>query len=207
MTDSIGQFEIGVSQIAKLSAFDILTTLASQYKNSSRIIGLLQVFENYLSSGEIIDNFINNVLDITTAKGYGLDVWGRIVGVSRSLYVVNTAVLGFQEQSPDVQPFDQGVFYSGGALTGTVLLDDATFRRLVLTKAAVNLSDGSMLSLNNILRQLFPGRGNAYVVNNRDMTMVYKFDFLVTPVERTILTESNILPQPAGVAVTMEFTS
>ena len=203
--DAIGEFEIGVSQIAGLVDFNVLKTVAFQYANSPRILALVQLFSTYLNPGDLIDSFIADVLDMSTAQGYGLDVLGRIVGVTRDIYIADTQFFGFKEGAE--QPFNQGVFYSGGAYTGTYRLDDEPFRLIVRAKAAANLSDGSILSLNNILRLLFTDRGNAYVVNNRDMTMIYKFDFSLTPVEQTIIYQSGILPEPAGVTVTVETAS
>ena len=207
-TDVIGEFEIGASQIAGLVDFDVLKTFALQYANSPRIVALAQLFSTYLNPGDLIDSFISDVLDLSTAQGYGLDVLGRIVGVTRDIYVANTLFFGFDEAgTASATPFNQGVFYSGGSYTGTYRLEDEPFRLIVKAKAAANLSDGSLLSLNNILRLLFIDRGNAYVVNNRDMTMVYKFDFPLTPVEQTIIYQSGILPAPAGVTVTVEIAS
>lgn len=188
--------------------FDVLKTVAAQYANSPRIVALVQMFSEYFNPGSLIDTFIADVLDLKTAQGYGLDVLGRIVGVTRDIYVADTLFFGFEEAgTASATPFNQGVFYPGGAFTGTYRLEDAPFRLIVAAKAAANLSDGSLLSLNNILRLLFTDRGNAYVINNRDMTMVYKFDFPLTPVEQTIIYQSGILPEPAGVTVTVEFAS
>jgi hypothetical protein len=49
-----------------------------------------------------IEQFIQGVWDLNTASGYGLDVLGRIVGVSRVLRIATTEYFGFS-QMPESQ--------------------------------------------------------------------------------------------------------
>jgi hypothetical protein len=48
---------------------------------------------------------------------------------------------------------------------------------------------------------LFAGRGNAYVIDNANMTMTYHFAFAFDPVDQTIVMNSGVLPVPNGVSV------
>ena len=100
-----------------------------------------------------------------------------------------------------VQPFDQAPFYDGLADTQTVTLADAPYRTLILAKALANISDCTTKSLNRILNLVFSGSDSrrCYVQTNNAMGMRYVFEFPLTPVEKTIATQSEIMPRPAGV--------
>ncbi len=82
------------------------------------------------------------------------------------------------------------------------LTDDA-YRILILTKALANIASTSSAAINQLLRNLFPGRGKAYVEDLGGMAMRFVFDFALTPVEYAIVSQSGALPHPAGVALSV----
>ena len=164
---------------------------------------MIQSFNAAMDMTENLENFYDAVLNIETAQGYGLDVWARIVGVKRTLSIPGgVTYLGFEEAG-SWTGFGQGGFYSGGGISANYSLSDADFRTLILAKAAGNISDGSIPGINKILLALFPGRGVCYVQDNLNMSLAYVFKFALTVVELAILGQSNVLPSPAGVAVSI----
>lgn len=202
-SNAIGSFVIGISPIGTITAFDPWDTIISQYANSSILTRLLTDFAQYIDLTANLDSFFDYVWNVDTAIGRGLDIWGRIVGVSRTLQIpVGGRYLGFEEAGgATVDPFNQSPFFSGQPLTNNFDLSDDAFRILIFAKALSNISDGSIKAINQLLRNLFPGRGNAYVVDNLDMTMTYMFKFILTPVEAAIMEQTGVLPKPVGVAV------
>jgi hypothetical protein len=129
---------------------------------------------------------------------------GVFVGVGRVLNVATGTYFGFTGPSgASGDPYNQSPFYSGAPTTSNYALSDDGFRTLIYAKAAANITDGSVASINQILLTLFPGRGNCYVVDNLDMTMIYHFEFILTPVEAAIVSQSGVLPKPAGVSATI----
>lgn len=182
--------------------------VASQYANSPRLMALGQLFLDALEQAGSIRAFYDKVWNIQTAEGYGLDVWGRIVGVSRYLRIpVVTPYFGFAEAA-DVpattpQPFDQAPFWDGYNATMVYALTDEPYRQLILVKAAANISDGSTKSINALLRALFGAQGRAYVVVPGPLQMQLTFEFTLSPVDLAILTESGAVPQPPGVALSV----
>lgn len=191
------------------SPFDPWTTIISQYANSPILDEIILEFNAAVDQTENINNFYDMIWNVATAVGYGLDVWGRIVGVTRVVQLPNAvpAYFGFEEASGSWSGWGGGggggIFWSGGSPTSNALLSDDQFRLLILAKAAGNISDGSIPSINQILLTLFAGRGDCYVIDNQNMTMTYFFSFALTPIEAAIIAQQNVLPQPAGVAITI----
>jgi hypothetical protein len=204
-SNAIGAFTIGVSQIGNMPTFDVWKTVISQYANSDRLTMLITNFDEYIDQTQNLDAFFDLMFNVDTAQGYGLDVWGRIVGVTRTLHIANPGLFfGFDEASTlSAQPLNQAAFYTGASLTSNFQLSDSSFRTLIFAKALSNISDGSIKSINQLLLNLFPGRGNAYVADTGNMTLAYTFKFVLTSVELAILGQSGVLPKPVGVAATI----
>lgn len=199
-SNGIGQFIIGVSPIGTIVPFNIWSTIISQYANSTRLTTLIENFASNLDQTIDMEMFFDMIWNINTAQGYGLDVWGKIVGISRILRLVGDInYFGFEEAGLGAETFGFGSFYVGDPTTSNFSLADPSYKTLIFAKAAANITDGSTKSINSILRSLFPNRGNAYVIDNLDMTMDYKFEFVLTAVERAIVEQSGVLPKPVGV--------
>lgn len=200
--NSIGRFQIGVSPIGSISAWDEWKTIISQYANSPIIDGMIEAFNAAADQTENIDNLYDMIWNIDTAVGYGLDVWGRIVGISRTLQIPGSVTyIGFEEAGTSWTGFGQGGFYTGGGISNNFVLSDSDFRRLILAKAAGNISGGSIPSVNSILLTLFPNRGSCYVADGLNMNLTYTFKFQLNPVDLAIVETSGVLPSAAGIAI------
>lgn len=201
-SNAIGSFVIGVSPIGTIPAFDIWATVMSQYANSPRLMAMITSYNEAVDPTEWLDSFYDMIWNVKTAVGYGLDIWGAIVGANRAIAIPSPEEwFGFE--GSDNFGFNQAPFFSGADLTDNFLLSDDAFRLLILAKAATNICDGSIIATNQILMALFPGRGRCYVTDGQDMTMTYTFEFDLTSVEFAIVSQTNALPKPAGVAATV----
>lgn len=184
-------------------------TIISQYGNSATITQLVRNMNEYLDPRADFDAFYNFVWNVETAQGFGLDIWGRIVNIKRELLVPDTPnYFGFSDAIPGPFPFDEQPFYSGTEpSTQTYRLGDDAYRQLILVKALANISATNAPSINQLLQNLFAGRGRCYVNDTGEMTMRYTFEFLLTPYEFAIMTQSGALPRPAGVDATLITTN
>lgn len=201
--NGIGFFQIGLSPIGDIPTWDPWLQIIAEYANSPRIDAIATSFNDAIDQTENLASLYDNIWNVLTAVGYGLDVWGRIVGVSRTLKFPNGVNYFGLEEANSWTGFGQGGFYSGTGTSNNFILSDADFRTLILAKAAGNISDGSIQSINQILLTLFPNRGAAYVANNQNMSVTLTFKFALTPVELAIIEQANVLPIRAGVAVTI----
>ena len=192
-------------------------TLLSQYCDSPTIAGMLQSFNDAIDPSSDIINFYNNIWNVATAVGNGLDIWGQIVGVSRYLQIPSTPYLGFEEaftvptSATGSQPFDQAPFYNGAQATSTFALSDTQYRQLIMVKAAANISNLSVAAINALLRAEFGTNngsdpyGPAYVIDNLNMSFQYYLDFVPSPAQIAIIENSGVFPRPAGVQMTLNY--
>ena len=116
-------------------------TLNSQYSSSTRIGKLAEYIHKHLDKDDVFEAMFNEVFNIETCQGVFLDYWGAIVGVKRTTTM-------------------EGVTYK---------LDDDSFRELIMFRTAVNVSNASIMSINELLTSLF--QIPIAVVDGNNMTM------------------------------------
>lgn len=153
-------------------------SIQSQYSASDRMIKLIMSFQKQFLLDADKDTFYDNIFNIYTAKGVGLDNWGRIVGIQRHI------------EDPD----------TGASIT----LDDEYYRLLLLYKATANIASADAYTLNNLLAQLintgisgFPTV--AYVIEVDTMVIRWVFDDFLDDVQRAVFRTAGILARGAGV--------
>ena len=138
---------------------DVEQTIISQYGNSATITQLVRNMNEYLDPRADIDAFFDFVWNVDTAQGFGLDIWGRIVNISRLLTVpTSPEYFGFGEAVPGVFPFNEAPFYDGTPpASQTYKLADDVYRKLILIKALANISRPTAPAINQILQNMFTG--------------------------------------------------
>jgi hypothetical protein len=187
---------------------NVIKTVGSQFANSPTLVGIIERLNLAIEADVDIDNFYDFVWNIETAQGFGLDIWGRIVGISRSWTIpANIPYLGFQNGTypPDFTAFDDtGIWFDPkNAATQTYMLLDPAFRQLILLKALANISQSTCPNINKLLLQFFGAGARAYVNNLGKMSIRYTFEFSLTPLQFAIFSNSSLLLCPAGVQATM----
>ena len=205
-SNAIGSFEIGVSPIGTIPKFNWLTTVISQYANSPALLSLLASFSECVDQTANFDAFFDNIWNIDTAQGIGLDIWGRIVGVNRNLQVSNSTWFGFNQNSIGADtwgPGGESPWYTGEPVTSNYALTDSAYRQLILAKAAYNICDGSIPAINNLMMNLFGSSGVCYCTDLGGMAMTYTFLFAPNPVQSAIIYQSSVLPKPVGVSTSV----
>lgn len=142
----------------------------SQYGNSPTIKALLQAAAERIAPDADMQLFYDNVFNIMTAKGVGLDIWGRILGITRDITLNETIPITplFGFKNSDCQPFNQGVFYikdnveSGNRILATI--DDDNYRNLLLFKAMANICTADIGTLNTLTNMVY--NDNNVIVTN-----------------------------------------
>jgi len=179
---------------------DLASTVIAQYSNSPVLLSMLGSINSALDSDAETADFYNKVFNIATAQGYGLDVWGRILRVSRKLLLpqLKSQYFGFSEAN-GWQPWGQAQFWDGCGQYSIYTLGDTEYRRLLMVKAHNNISNLSIENMNFVLNALFGDTTKCYVQDNLDMTIYLVFETPLTLIQASILVQSDLLPRPMGI--------
>lgn len=165
---------------------DPKATIASQYANSPTIVQMVDNYHQPIDPSGDFQNFYDFVWNIDTAQGFGLDIWGRILGLQRQLTIV--PIFGFPNPA------------------GPYSMTDDQYRRALLVKALTNISDGSAPSINREMMLLSDGRGNAFVEPVANMVVRYTHFFPLEPYEHALVESKRWLGLPAGVDTVEQVT-
>ena len=150
--------------------------IQSQYSASPRLLALAASFQDTLDPSADIQVFYSKMFNILTAQGIGLDIWGRIVGLGRTI--------------------ERGA--------ASLTLEDEMYRLLLLYKALANISSDTPAALNALLSTLvatgaggLPGR--AYVLEVAPMVIRLVFEDFLSPVQLAVFEAAGTLARGAGV--------
>ena len=144
-----------------------------QYNNSPHINSLVNQKQNWyvINQQNFWMDWITNVLTISTANDYGLAVWGNLLQTPRTWKINGENVTLTTEQ----------------------------YRTLLIARLRLLSIRGTVEEINGILKFLFRNYGKAWVVDNYNMTITYRFNFTLTDLQIEILKNLTLLPRPAGV--------
>lgn len=204
-SNQIGQFVVGQSPIGQIEPFDYWQAMIAQYANSPIITQLAQNFSEWLSQTANFDAFYGLIWDINSAQGYGLDVWGRILNISRNISVA-TPVAYFRFDDPNLGFDSIGQIYNeGDPLTYNVVtaLADTDFRPLLFAKAAANICNGSVPSIMAAFNQFYANYNTPIFIDEaNEGPMAYavcQVGALISLINLSILANELLPLRPTGV--------
>lgn len=152
--------------------------IQSQYSASKKILALAAGFQKQIDPHVDVDLFYRTMFNIYTAEGVGLDNWGVILQMGRTI------------ADPD----------TGETLT----LDDEYYRLLLLYKAMANISASTAEAQNFLLAMLVnTGIGGfpraAYVLEVDTMVIRWVFEDFLDPIQLAVFKVAGTLARGAGV--------
>ena len=160
------------------------------------------------------EEFHRKYFDIDTCESDGLDNWGEILNLSRTIQITDatSGVFGFGKQSdypipPTGYPqnFNNGFFYNPdyeGDTTNPVTLNDFQYRLVLKFRYRALTSNMSLYSINNIMNSLIVALNptfKCFVYMSGFMQLTYKFNFALQDWQKAIFKNRDILPVPAGI--------
>ena len=179
----------------------IQDTLQSQYANSPIICSLISEINSCIDPENDINDFYRLAWNIQSAEGFGLDIWGRIVGVGRVVALsTNSKTFGFESGAPSFYPFNNKPFSASGTDFGSHQLADDKYRLLIMIKAASNIVYATAPNINRFMSMIFPGKRCYYLITGH-MEARYFLEFIPNIFERHIIYNLQLLPRPSGVLV------
>lgn len=155
------------------TATDFEKHILWQYNNAPALNSLMQSKQSWydVNHNNYWNDYINNVLNIATANDYGLSIWGAILQIPK-VFLVN----GVEET-----------------------VDTEMYRNIIRARMLLLRTRATVPDINHFLKTVFGKYGNAYVVDNNNMTITYRLSFVLSPLQISILNTVSLLPKPAGV--------
>lgn len=175
-------------------------TIMSQYANSPRLMHIINTVADAIDRDKFDQQFFDLIMSIPTANSHGLDIWGRIVGISRTVQFSNPEgeYFGFAD---GFYPFNERPFSGAGSGSDTWELSNEAYRELILLKALANIVYATAPAINALMRAMFDKP--AYFLITGHMEARYVFEFQLSPYQRHIVYNSGILPRPCGVLISI----
>jgi len=187
--------------------------LVVQYKTLPNAQGTIAALVTQEIANQIYSQVLNG-FNLDTAVGAQLDILASYVGAPReifgydptipyfALYSYNTVPpsnVGFASYSDVTPPVDNWLSYTSSETT--FVLTDGQLRQLIQYLIALHASNQTLVSIDLLLEAFF---GNyCTLTDNQNMTITYTH---LTSDPNTlfgIVNELNLLPHPAGTAVTV----
>lgn len=184
-----------------------------QYQNSPKLQSLVQKSANALLFKDF--DFSEQYLNIQTANTDGLNSWGIILNQSRTVRsgLAYDGVFGFDDGEiiTDTTSYPQNFYDSNffnEEYSPSIDLTNDQYRALLLLIYRSKIINNSLKQINDVIRKYSNMMGKTeipVVYSTYDMNIVYKFNYVLIPYEAYLFTHNNILPNPCGVGLTIEY--
>lgn len=155
-----------------------MTNLQDQYKNTNietLINGLADLYDKLIT--QPLNDFYNNIYNLDTASGIGLDLWGEKLNFPRTIKYIDNK----KENS--------------------VTLQDDEYRLILKILTLKLYTQMSVPGINKTLKELFSFyNADAYTLDNQDMTYVnYIFVWEIPEYLKQAFINYDLLPHPLAV--------
>ena len=192
-------------EASSIQSFDfsvnLLQSLLWQYQNAPNLFSLVNQKQTWYNENQTSfwNDWFQDVFNLQTANQFGLSVWSVILGQpifvnnGPNNYVQTPWGLGVNNVN-----FGNGNF---GSATGISYYFPTEIARIVLQLRYFQLtSSGTVPETNRMLKWVFEGYGQAWLIDNHNMTQTYKFNFPLPSDLILAFQDFDILPRPAGVS-------
>lgn len=183
-----------------MSEFHIDATVQSQYAASPHLRALIENFWEALNPDADIKEIYDRMVNLDTAVGFGLDVWGRIVAIGREYVAIDeeTKYLGFDSEgvvNERLDNFNNASFYK--QINGKVRLTDDAYRTYILIKAMINIGNSTLASINYMLKELFTS-SDIYCIHVGTMILRIVVQSQISDADKQALLNLPWLPAGVG---------
>lgn len=161
-------------------AIDLSKVILWQYDDASNFKALVDKEQTFMDDAvtKFWEDFNKDVFNLSTCNTFGLELWGRLLGVARPTYSSG----GTQHEYNDEQ-----------------------YRLVLRARIYLLTFDGSAKALNQFFKMLFP-EYPVIITDNLDMTVSINFANEPTQEIKTVLNNSLFLPRPSGVEYIINWT-
>lgn len=158
---------------------DLSKVILWQYDSAEKFKKLVAGEQEFMDNAvtKFWEDFNTNIFNLATCNTFGLELWGKLLGVARPTYL------------------------SGGVV---VEYDDEQYRLVLQARIYLLTFDGSVCALNKFFKMLFP-QYPVVITDNYNMTVT--IGFVQEPAEemKVIFRNPDFLPRPSGVEYIMDW--
>ena len=181
---------------------DLMQVLLWRFNSAPFLTALVQSKQNWYNANhqQFWENWYTNVFNLDTANEFGCAVWAIILGLP-----VN---LGTGTPSSNVPfgfgSFNQNFFNSNFSPMERDPVYLTVAQRIIILKLRYYqmTSRGTFLVDNQFLAKLF-GFGNAYIIDNLDMTSTFKYkNSVISSGMMALIEQFDLIPRPSTMAMT-----
>jgi hypothetical protein len=186
---------------------DYTALITSQHADKPKFAAMVQAVAGSIGDISTFIQSLSPAFDLDTAIGVQLDIVGQWIGQSRSVGGVLT--LGYFGFSDNVvaENFGEegnasigGRFYEEGEpFTSTAVLADPEYRTVLKAKILRNHYKGTTKEITDALNFIF--NAPAHIVDEGIQSIVVVINAPISPIGQSLLTNLDLLPRPAGVAI------
>lgn len=176
--------------------------LANQFSDSTFLASLLKQQGLAFDNVNDIAEYIIDQLDVYTAKGFMLDIIGKIVGQSRDIREgITLDFFGFIENGD--KAFGVARMWDGvESLTLSTSLADAEFRTMILARIAYNSGDVTLTGVAKSISILY-GTNNIIVESRANAELYIRIFKDLTQAETDLINATNLLLRASGMTINL----
>jgi len=190
-----------------------LALITSEHNQKPMFMAMVEAVTGAIASITMGTQAIQPAFDLDQAIGAQLDIVGQWVGVSRT--IDNVLLLGFFGFADDpvalgfgelTDPSVGGIWYNvGQTFSGNTVLQDSDYLTIIKAKIVKNQGDGSAADIENALSYIF--NVPCTIVDNGTLNVTVNIGEPLTGTNEALLNGLDLLPRPAGVALTIVYAS
>lgn len=161
-------------------SIDLSKVILWQYDDATKLKAMVANEQVFMDTAvtKFWQDFNKDIFDLSTCNTFGLELWGKLLGVARPTYT------------------DHGT---------EVEYNDEQYRLVLRARIYLLTFDGSGKALNQFFKMLFP-EYPVIITDNLDMTVDISFANEPPQEIKTVLTDSLFLPRPSGVQYNINWT-
>lgn len=187
--------------------------ITSEHNQKAKFMAMISTLCGSVYEATLAAQSFTVVFNLNTATGAQLDIIGQWVGQSRVIPgILVPGFFGFSELGsglPDglqlpfgelTDPSKGGIWFNlGDTAAGTTTLNDSQYLTVLKARITRNQSNGTLSAIENSLQFIF-GSG-CKVIDNGTLSLAITVSSPISPVDQALLSALDILPRPAGVAI------
>lgn len=186
---------------------DYTTLITSQHADKPKFAALVQVLTGAIDGIRASIQSLPQAFDLDTALGAQLDIVGQWIGQPRTVGgVLTLGYFGFSDNVVAANFGEENNASIGGRFyeedepfTSTAVLADPEYRTVLRAKILRNHYSGTTDEIVNALQLIFDAP--AHVVDEGIQSLIVVINAPISPIGQSLLTNFDLLPRPAGVAI------